>query len=79
MVFEISRQGPAPLLFRTSPADIHSLSEDPPEDPIQEIFTRNLGIFAAGVFSFDRVSRMMGWFLTSRRISAKYSPHLADH
>lgn len=62
MVFGISRRGLAPLLFRTSPADILSLSEDPPEDPIQEIFTRNLGIFAAGVFPLDRV-RMMGRFL----------------
>lgn len=42
------------------PMDIHPLSEDPPEDPIQEIFTRNLGIFATGIFFFDRIRRMIG-------------------
>lgn len=55
------------------------VSEDPPEDPIQEIFTRNLGIFAAGVFPSDRVPRMIGRFFTSRGISAKYSPYSVDH
>lgn len=42
--------------------DIHPLSEDSPEDPIQKIFTRNLGIFAAkeSISLSIGVSRMIG-------------------
>lgn len=54
-IFGISLFDPSPLPFRATTlcADIHPLvCEDPPKDPIQKIFTRNLGIFAAEVFSW---------------------------
>jgi len=61
-----SRRDLSPLLSQTPPADIRPLSEAPPEDPIHEIFTRNLGIFAA-LFPSDRASEISwGPFLSNR-------------